>query len=102
MGGISMAEKPLDMEKWHKSIEPFLQSKLEEFHLLGLNHLSREEFWQFVKEKLEKAKGEKPERIHEVVAAVMALTVNDYMNKLRMDMFRDSPLDKEMDSGLFK
>lgn len=87
-----MPEKSLDMDKWRETIRPFLQSKLDEFHQLGLNHLTMDEFWTFVKEKLETAKGDRPERIHEVVAAVMSLTVNDYMNKLRMDVFRDTPL----------
>ncbi|MCO7175606.1 post-transcriptional regulator [Sporolactobacillus kofuensis] len=84
-----------DMEKWRTIIEPFLKSKLNEFHLLGLNHLKMDEFWQFVKESLEKKKDEKPERIHEVVAAVMALTVNDYMNKLRVDLFKNSSKDRD-------
>jgi hypothetical protein len=100
MGGIDMPDERNDMEKWRITIEPFLRSKLNEFHLLGLNHLKMDEFWQFVKESLEKKKTDKPERIHEVVAAVMALTVNDYMNKLRVDMFKNSSTD--LDQSLFK
>lgn len=92
MGGIDMPESFDDLEKWRKEIAPFLQSKLDEFHLLGLNHLKMDEFWQFVKESLGKKKEDRPERIHEVVAAVMSLTVNDYMNKIRMDMFKDNSL----------
>ncbi|GAY78379.1 post-transcriptional regulator [Sporolactobacillus inulinus] len=95
-----MPDERNDMEKWRITIEPFLRSKLNEFHLLGLNHLKMDEFWQFVKESLEKKKTDKPERIHEVVAAVMALTVNDYMNKLRVDMFKNSSTD--LDQSLFK
>lgn len=87
-----MPESFDDLEKWRKEIAPFLQSKLDEFHLLGLNHLKMDEFWQFVKESLGKKKEDRPERIHEVVAAVMSLTVNDYMNKIRMDMFKDNSL----------
>jgi hypothetical protein len=100
MGGIEMPDELNDMEKWRTIIGPFLQSKLDEFQLLGLNHLKMDEFWQFVKESLEKKKEEKPERIHEVVAAVMALTVNDYMNKLRVDLFKDSS--NEIDTSLFR
>lgn len=100
MGGIKMPDELNDMEKWRTIIEPFLQSKLNEFQLLGLNHLKMDEFWQFVKESLEKKKEDKPERIHEVVAAVMALTVNDYMNKLRVDLFKDSS--NEIDTSLFR
>ncbi|WP_100488691.1 post-transcriptional regulator [Sporolactobacillus pectinivorans] len=95
-----MPESFDDLEKWRKEIAPFLQSKLEEFHLLGLNHLVMDEFWQFAKESIEKKKEDRPERIHEVVAAIMSLTVNDYMNKIRMDMFKDSSV--RMDGPLFQ
>ncbi|GGL41054.1 post-transcriptional regulator [Sporolactobacillus putidus] len=96
-----MPEACDDMEKWRSAIGPFLQSKLDEFHLLGLNHLTMDEFWNFAKERLERKKEDKPERIHEVVAEVMSLTVNDYMNKLRMDIFKDSPVGLG-DGPLFK
>ncbi|MCL1630489.1 post-transcriptional regulator [Sporolactobacillus sp. CPB3-1] len=85
-----------DLEKWRPIIKPFLDSKLDEFHLLGLNHLKMDEFWQFVKASLEKKKEDRPGRLHEVVAAVMALTVNDYMDKLRVDLFKSGA--NEMDS----
>lgn len=87
-----MPEEYDDMGKWRVKIEPFLRSKLDEFHLLGLNHLTMDEFWNFTKEKLEGIKEDRPERIHEVVAAVMSLTVNDYMDKLRIDLFKNSSI----------
>ncbi|MCI1856637.1 MAG: post-transcriptional regulator [Sporolactobacillus sp.] len=82
-----------NLEKWREKIGPFLRSKLEEFRMLGLENLTMDEFWQFAKTTMEKKKEDKPERIHEVVSCVMSLTVNDYMNKLRMDMFRKQPID---------
>lgn len=95
-----MPDEGLDMDKWRVKIRPFLESKLNEFHLLGLDHLTMEEFWPFVKDSIEGKKDEKPERIHEVVAAVMALTVNDYLNKLRVDMFKNNDL--KIDDSLFQ
>lgn len=89
MGGIDMPESFDDLEKWRNQITPFLKSKLDEFHLLGVSHLSLDEFWEFAKEAIERSKEERPERIHEIVAAVMSLTVNDYMNKLRRDLFKE-------------
>lgn len=88
-----MADVHDEFEKWRTVIAPFLYSKLKEFHMLGLNHLTFDDFWQFAKETMEGKKKEKPERIHEVVAHVMSLSVNDYMNKLRVDMFKDSETD---------
>ncbi|MFX3615964.1 MAG: post-transcriptional regulator [Sporolactobacillus sp.] len=85
-----MADVQDEFEKWRSVIAPFISSKLNEFHLLGLQSLNSDDFWQFVKDTMAAKKGEKPERIHEVVAHLMSLSVNDYMNKLRMDMFRDT------------
>lgn len=90
MGGIDMPESFDDLEKWRNRITPFLKSKLDEFHLLGVSHLSLDEFWGFAKEAIGRNKEIQPEHIHEVVAAVMSLTVNDYMNKLRRDLFKEN------------
>ncbi|RYM05252.1 hypothetical protein EWH99_06585 [Sporolactobacillus sp. THM7-7] len=95
-----MPEANDDLEKWRDRIAPFLQSKLEEFHLLGLDEITMDDFWIFTKESIGRKKEKKPERIHEVVADVMALTVNDYLNKLRTDMFQGSEL--KIDDSLFK
>jgi hypothetical protein len=100
MGGMDMPESFDDLEKWRNTITPFLVSKLEEFHLLGVDHLKLDEFWKFAKEAIGRNKEERPERIHEIVAAVMSLTVNDYMNKLRRDIFKEGASDANR--SLFK
>lgn len=94
-----MAEN-YDAEKWRTKIGPFLQSKLEEFKLLGIERLTIDDLWQFVKETMESKKQDKPDRLHQVVAHVMSLSVNDYMNKLRMNLFKDSDL--HTDNSLFR
>lgn len=86
-----------NIEQWREHIQPFLQSKLEEFHLLGLNRLTMDELWQFVEENLSKKKKEREvNKLHQFVNYVMSLSINDYMNKVRMDMFRGKdPLNSE-------
>ncbi|MFT8871496.1 MAG: post-transcriptional regulator [Sporolactobacillus sp.] len=87
-----MTEQRDEFEKWRMIIAPFLYSKLHEFQLLGLNHLTFDDFWGFAKKTMEEKK-EQPQHIHEIVAHVMSLSVNDYMNKLRVDVLKDNSFD---------
>ncbi|MFC7393218.1 post-transcriptional regulator [Scopulibacillus cellulosilyticus] len=75
-------------QEWRHHIQPFLNSKLEEFHSLGLKRLTMNELWTFIEETMEKK--DKSLKLHEFVNHVMGLSVNDYMNKLRKDMFKGS------------
>jgi hypothetical protein len=80
-----------DMARGH--IEPYLVSKLEEFRLLGLNHLTMDELWSFVKETLVKRKKDSLQ-LHELVNFIMRLSVNDYLNKIRLEMFKGINLEQ--------
>ncbi|WP_085523253.1 post-transcriptional regulator [Tuberibacillus sp. Marseille-P3662] len=84
-------EHSVDVEKWRYHIQPFLQSKLEEFYILGLNSMTMDELWTFILESLEKKK-QHPQHLHQFVNFVMTLSVNDYMNRIRMQMFQSSDL----------
>ncbi|MBM7644693.1 uncharacterized membrane protein YheB (UPF0754 family) [Scopulibacillus daqui] len=75
-------------QEWREHIQPFLDSKLEEFHTLGLKRLTMGELWAFIEETMEKK--DKSVKLHEFVNHVMGLSVNDYMDKLRKDMFKGS------------
>ncbi|MFC4618124.1 post-transcriptional regulator [Camelliibacillus cellulosilyticus] len=79
--------------EWREKIKPFLISKLEEFHFLGLERLTMDELWAFIEETLEKQKVEP--RLYRIVGSVMRLSVNDYMNKIRMEMFKGVDILKE-------
>lgn len=83
-----MSSEPSIYDEWRHKIEPFITSKLEEFRFLGLERLTADELWAFIKEQLEKAK-EEP-RLHRIVSRVMRLSINDYMNKIRMEMFQEA------------
>ncbi|MFD2618194.1 post-transcriptional regulator [Terrilactibacillus laevilacticus] len=80
-------------------IEPFLKSKHEEFQLLGIERLSIDDLWDFVLFTIEKKKADKPSRLYQLVNHVMSLSVNDYMNKLRIDMFKGTEI--QLNDDLF-
>ncbi|TCP32264.1 ComN-like post-transcriptional regulator [Scopulibacillus darangshiensis] len=78
--------------KWREHIGPFLQSKLEEFHHFGLKRLTIDELWLFINESLAKRKEQNELSLNQFVNFVMSLSVNDYMNRIRMEMFKDADL----------
>jgi hypothetical protein len=77
-------------DDWREQLEPFLTSKLEEFHLLGLQRITRDELWEFSKERFAKQKEEL--KCHRIVGHLMRLSINDYLNKLRMEMFKGTDI----------
>lgn len=81
-----MSEEMTMYDDWREKIEPYLTSKLEEFHLLGLQRITSDELWAFSKEHFAKQKEEL--KTHRIVGHLMSLSVNDYLNKLRIEMFK--------------
>lgn len=81
-------------EEWRPAIQPFLQSKLEEFHLLGVNRMTHEELWPFILQVIEKKHKKEQLSFNQFVNRVMQISVNDYMNKIRMEMFTSTDLFK--------
>lgn|SRR5690554_2939359 len=72
-----MAEHPYD--QFLNDIQPFLLSKVEEFHLLGYGKIKQAELWEYLKRK----KWRKPKEeiyFHEIVEEVLSVKVSDYMN----------------------
>lgn len=94
-GGIVLGDS--GYEKWRDYVRPALQSKLEEFRLLGVKRLTLDELWDFVLETLAKKK-EHDLMLHQFVNHIMTISVNDYMNKLRMEMFKGVDFFKEQAS----
>lgn len=94
--GETHLEEKLGRNDWdvvRGHIEPYLVSKLEEFRLLGLTHLTLDELWTFVKETLIKKKKDAL-YLHELVNFIMRLSVNDYLNKIRLEMFKGINLEE--------
>ncbi|MGV3487877.1 MAG: post-transcriptional regulator [Tuberibacillus sp.] len=82
-------------DDWREKLEPFLSSKLEEFHMLGLERVTEDELWELAKESLKKNKVEM--KTHQIVGQLMRLSVNDYLNKIRIQMFKGIDIFNEED-----
>ncbi len=71
---------------YKQQVEPVLQSKMEEFILMGYDRVSLQEIWDCLHKKKWKKKEDK--FLHEVVADILSLSVGDYMSYLTIEAFK--------------
>jgi hypothetical protein len=68
-------------------VGPALQSKLEEFQLMGYKKISEPQLWDFLtKKKWKKAKDEI--KLHEVIQDIMSVKVSEYMNFATVEAYK--------------
>lgn len=77
-----------DVNEWKQALWPTVEMKADEFELLGYGRIERDEVWKCITENAERGKIEKPFRLHQLVNEVLSLSLNDYMNRLRMEALR--------------
>ncbi|WP_141433656.1 post-transcriptional regulator [Bacillus sp. 03113] len=85
-------------DHFRKVVEPALQSKLEEFQLLGYNTITEDELWNYLtKKKWRKAKEEI--KLFEIVQDIMMVKVSDYLNFATIESYKSDEfsLDNEKD-----
>lgn len=72
-----------------KDVQVVLQSKLEEFSLLGYGHVSERELWDFLLRKKWRKLSE-PKLLHEVVADIMSIKVGEFFNYATVEAFKEA------------
>ncbi|WP_078577224.1 post-transcriptional regulator [Salipaludibacillus agaradhaerens] len=74
---------------WKMKLEPVIQSKVEEWKMLGYEKISEKDVWECFMIKVEKSK-ERPEKIrsHWMVSELFSLKVNDYMNLVTVAAYK--------------
>lgn len=104
-GWIKKEDKQLQegqMEKGHfydhyrATLAPVLESKLDEFRLLGNNSIREEELWRYlVKKKWKKDKGEM--LFHQIVQDILTVKMSDFISFATIETYKESPfsLDNE-------
>ncbi|OCA91227.1 post-transcriptional regulator [Bacillus sp. FJAT-27225] len=83
-------------DQYRDKLFPVLESKLEEFRLLGNDSISEEALWGYlIKKKWKKDKGEK--LLHELVQDVLTVKISDFISYATMETYKESPfsLDNE-------
>ena len=79
-----------NVNQWKTSVLPFLESKVEEFHLMGYNQATTEDIWNCLVEKV--WKGEPELRIYKVVRDIMHLQSSIYLSYLTTKSLQDDDL----------
>ena len=93
-------EKQHPYEKFRSEMLPALESKQEEFQLLGYPEVKGRDIWMYLTKK--KWKKPNPEiRAHEVFQDIMSVKVADYMNFATIEALREGEaMKKEIASGV--
>ncbi len=82
-----MTKEEHPYQSFFYKIEPALESKLEEFEMMGYGKATKESLWMF----LTKKKWKKPKdtiRLHEIVNDILRVKPGDYMNFETVEAFR--------------
>lgn len=78
-------------DQYRSQVKPALNSKIEEFHLLGYDTINEDELWVF----LTKKKWKKPSeaiRIAELVQDILNVKVANFMNYATIEAFKTTDL----------
>lgn len=75
------------IEEWKKMLTPALESKVEEFQLMGYSQATNENIWDCLQEKV--WKGTPDKRLHEVVQDIFHLGAHVYMSYLTVNAYMD-------------
>lgn len=84
-------------DDYFNMLKPALQSKAEEFEVLGYDRVSKEDIWNFLKQKRWK-KPKEGVRVYELLADIMSVKPGDYMNYATVEAFRSADLLKDVAS----
>jgi hypothetical protein len=75
------------VEKFRPQLQVVLKSKLEEFELLGYDTVSMDDLWDCLKNSTWRKMEDEP-KLFQLVEDILSLTINDYMNYVRIEAFK--------------
>ncbi|WP_270179418.1 post-transcriptional regulator [Alkalihalobacillus sp. CinArs1] len=76
------------MEEWKNEVYPALESKRDEFHLLGYDRATIDEIWSCLLARLERNNDNEEIKVHQLVNDIMRLSPNEYMNWLTIHAYK--------------
>lgn len=85
-----METRPIN--EWKREVGIVLESKRNEFEILGYKEINTEEIWRCLVENVMKHK--KDIRLYEVVQAIFQLQIHTYMDFLAIDSLHQSSEDE--------
>lgn len=81
-------------ENLRNQVGPALQSKLEEFQILGYRDISEPQLWEYLlKKKWKKVKEEM--KLHQVIQDIFSIKVSDYLNYVTIESYKSTEFSLE-------
>ncbi|WP_368652182.1 post-transcriptional regulator [Ornithinibacillus sp. 4-3] len=77
----------LTVNEWKKKIAPVLDSKKQEFIMLGYPKATNQEIWECLQARV--WKGNPTKRLHEVIQDVFHLSTSTYISFLTISAFQE-------------
>ncbi|SDI85269.1 post-transcriptional regulator [Natribacillus halophilus] len=77
---------PQQFEVWKTDVEPILELKRDEWHLLGHEEVAKEDVWRLGVQKLNKETEFTP--FYRFVNVLMRLSVTDFMNEQTINAYK--------------
>ncbi|KQL38098.1 hypothetical protein AN960_14160 [Bacillus sp. FJAT-25509] len=68
-------------------LQVVIESKLDEFRMLGFDTVSEDGLWECLERTIWRKKEDEP-KLFQLVEDILSLTVNDYMNYIRIEAFK--------------
>lgn len=102
--GAANMTKSHEYDRFRFEVQPALQSKLEEFNVLGYGSINEEELWGYLTNKKWK-KVKEDVRLYEIVDDILSVKLGEYMSYATLEAFKspDVQLESEEDfKELFK
>lgn len=85
--GVMCMSETMFYDKWRDKLQPVLDIKAEEFEHLGFK-ADRDEIWNEVVTRIHRESPHEPVRFHRFVNELMKMSVNDYINRLRIESLK--------------
>lgn len=68
-------------------LQVVIESKLDEFRMLGFDTVGEDDLWECLEKTIWRKKEGEP-KLFQLVEDILSLTVNDYMNYIRIEAFK--------------
>ncbi|HHY72886.1 MAG TPA: histidine kinase [Bacillus bacterium] len=81
---MEVEKQPVEFYK--DEVLPVVESKMDEFRLLGYDRVSLQGIWDCLQNKKWRKKEDK--LLHEVVADILSLQIGDYMSYLTIEAYK--------------
>ncbi|MFX3624531.1 MAG: post-transcriptional regulator [Ectobacillus sp.] len=82
-----MVVKEHPVDAYREQLKVVLESKVEEFQILGYDQVTAQEIWDCLKSKKWKKRTEEP-KLYQLVNDVLSLSTSDYMTYITMAAYQ--------------